>query len=606
MKHLLTLLVIIFWSCSATFAQFTLTMEDHYPSIGDEVYYTNHINAADTLDMIDGGAGLVWDFSGMEGGEQLSYHYEEPELGVIPEDFPNADWVEIGLGYANGSYSAGESYYSEGAQGVSIVGQYIEGYGKVDFSSPRLIFPFPMDYGEIVTDPWEAVAYNDATGDEDQRVGESEIEFDGYGTLILPHITLNDVVRLRQVSEQEIDLGGMEVTFRDTVVLWFSNDYNHYVASYTKGGYVDFPGPEIVSVHYIRDSDDIIRIPQLAFEASTDSACAGDCVTFHNLTTDTIVTNADDVSWNWSFPGGTPNTSNVENPVEVCYQEPGIYDVTLEVEIDTSSFSMTYSNFVTILDSCGPIADFNYTPIICLGQCYEFENLSSNATDFFWVFEGSENMVSEEFSPSEVCYLDDTGTFDVTLTVTNENGSSTSMTQQITVVSPPNLNAGPDQTVTQGTPTVLSAFAGSGTGQYIWQPFENVNCFSCPTTYTVPMNETTDFVVYYEESGGCQTSDTVTVFVEESYAFGIPNSFSPNGDGINDELYVRGSNISKLNLVIYNRYGQEVFQTNDQRVGWDGTKGDRELNSGVFGYHLEVFHADGSRNTVKGDVSLVR
>src|SRR5690606_32244744 len=141
----------------------------------------------------------------------------------------NADWVEIGLGYAGGSYSPGEAYYSSGAQGVNVLGQYIEGYGIVDFTSPRLIFPFPMEFGDVVTDSWEAIGHNEVTGTDDQRTGDSELEYDGYGTLILPHITLNDVVRVRQVSEQELDLGGITATFRDTIILWFSEDYNHYV-----------------------------------------------------------------------------------------------------------------------------------------------------------------------------------------------------------------------------------------------------------------------------------------------------------------------------------------------------------------------------------------
>lgn len=605
MKYLPAFIVLFCFSLGNVNAQFTLTVDDHIPSIGDEVHYTNHINSDDTLDVMTGGPGQMWDFSGMEGGVQLTYQYAASASGVFPDDYPNADYVEIGLGYANGGYTAAESYYTEGAQGVSQVGSFITGYGKVDYSPPRLVFPFPMDYGDVASNSWEAIGYNWETGTEDERIGDTEYEYDGYGTLMLPHITLNDVVRLRQTSEQVIDLNGFEVTFRDTIFLWFSNDYNHYVASYIKAGYVDLGG-ESVSIHYIRDEDEIIHFPTLAIEASIDTACAGDCFTFNNLTEDTIIDNATDVSWNWSFPGGSPDTANVENPGEVCYQTPGTYDVILEVEIDTLSFSQTFPNFVTVLDSCGPVANFNYTPIVCLGQCYDFESTSINATQFFWTFEGAANPISEEEHPTEICYLDETGIFNVTLTVMNENGSSTSITQQVSVVNPSNLNAGSDQTITQGNATVLSAFAGSGTGDFIWQPFELVNCFSCATTNTTPLQETTTFVVYYEESGGCQVSDTVTVFVEESLGFGIPNSFSPNDDGTNDVLYVRGNNITRMHLMLFNRYGEKVFETKDQLEGWDGTINGRQLDAGVFGYHLEVFQSDGSRNMVKGDVTLVR
>jgi len=604
MKHLLTLLLL--FSGSALIAQYTLTVEDHTPSIGDEVYYTNHINVQDSLDVMDGGPDQVWDFSVMEGGTQLANQFAENSSGVFPDDYPNADFVEIGYGYANGGFTAAEGYYTFVPQGVAQVGAFITGYGKVDYSPPRLLYPFPMDYGGVTSSSWGAIGYNWATGTEDQRVGETDYEYDGYGTLILPHITLEDVARICLTSEQVINLDGFEVTFRDTIFMWFSNDYIHYVASYTKGGYVEVPGGDIISVQYIRDTDEIIYFPKLDFEASADSACAGDCFTFTNLTDDTLVTNANEVTWTWSFPGGSPASSNLENPGQICYQTPGVYDVILEVQLDTLSFSHTITNAVTIIEGCGPIANFQYTPIVCLGQCYDFVNTSSNATDFFWTFEGAANPISEEFSPTEICYLDQTGTFNVTLTVVNQNGSSTSITQQITVVNPPAVNAGPDQTIIQGQTTSISAAAGNGTGNYIWQPFEDVSCFSCPTTTTYPLNETTTFVVYYEQSGGCQSSDTVRVFVEESFGFGVPGSFSPNGDGINDVLYVRGNNITKMTFVIYNRYGEEVFSTNNQKVGWDGTKNGRELNAGVFGYFLEVFQTDGSRNVLTGDVTMVR
>jgi len=604
MKHLLTILLL--FSGSALIAQYTLTVEDHTPSIGDVVNYTNHINTADTLDVMAGGPDQVWDFSNMEGGVQLTYQYEVTSSGVFPDDYPNANYVEIGLGYANGGYSAGENYYNLGGQGVFQVGAFIAGYGKVDFAPARLVFPFPMDYGDVSSNSWEAIGYNWQSGQEDTRDGETEYEYDGYGTLLLPHITLDDVVRLKQTTEQDIDIGGVVLTYRDTVFMWFSNDYNHYVASYVKGGYVGLAGGDLTSVQYIRDLNDVIYFPKLDFEVSADSACAGDCFTFTNLTDDTLVTNANEVTWTWSFPGGSPASSNLENPGQICYQTPGVYDVILEVQLDTLSFSHTITNAVTIVEGCGPVANFQYTPIVCLGQCYDFVNTSSNATDFFWTFEGAANPISEEFSPTEICYLDQTGTFNVTLTVANQNGSSTSITQQITVVNPPAVNAGPDQTIIQGQTTSISAAAGNGTGNYIWQPFEDVSCFSCPTTTTYPLNETTTFVVYYEQSGGCLSSDTVTVFVEESFGFGVPGSFSPNGDGINDVLYVRGNNITKMNFVIYNRYGEEVFSTNNQKVGWDGTKNGRELNVGVFGYFLEVYQTDGSRNVLTGDVTMVR
>lgn len=341
-------------------------------------------------------------------------------------------------------------------------------------------------------------------------------------------------------------------------------------------------------------------LPEISIEASEDRICVGDCISF------THASEEPSTNWQWTFPGAENINSFQESPNEICYTSPGVFDVTLQTDVGNVSVDSTFSQVVHVIDSCGPVANFDFTPIVCLGQCYSFENTSTGGSDYFWVFEGAENPLSEEKSPTEICYLSETGEFSVTLTVTDEFGSSTSLTQQVVVVNPLNLDAGPDRTINQGTATVLSATGGSGTGEFIWQPYEDVVCFSCPSTNTVPVSETTTFVVYYEESGGCLVSDTVTIFVEESFAFGIPNSFSPNDDGVNDLLYVRGSNITDLNLVIYNRYGQKVFQTTSQNDGWDGTQNGRELDAGVFGYSLEINQTDVGRTLVKGEVNLVR
>lgn len=86
---------------------------------------------------------------------------------------------------------------------------------------------------------------------------------------------------------------------------------------------------------------------------------------------------------------------------------------------------------------------------------------------------------------------------------------------------------------------------------------------------------------------------------------GIPNVFSPNGDNNNDVLFVLGS-IDKLEFHIYNRWGQEVFQTNDRSQGWDGTFMGQACNAGVFAYRVSGIMPDGLRVEKKGNITLVR
>ena len=68
----------------------------------------------------------------------------------------------------------------------------------------------------------------------------------------------------------------------------------------------------------------------------------------------------------------------------------------------------------------------------------------------------------------------------------------------------------------------------------------------------------------------------------------IPNAFTPNGDNENDVLFVRGRNVEKMYLKIYDRWGELVFETDKQSVGWDGKFKGELVDPAVFVYHLEV------------------
>ncbi len=86
----------------------------------------------------------------------------------------------------------------------------------------------------------------------------------------------------------------------------------------------------------------------------------------------------------------------------------------------------------------------------------------------------------------------------------------------------------------------------------------------------------------------------------------LPNAFSPNDDGENDVLFIRGNFILDVELRIYNRWGQEVFFTNDQNMGWDGTFNGEQLTPDVFGYYLSVGCPGDKRYQTQGNITLFR
>lgn len=86
----------------------------------------------------------------------------------------------------------------------------------------------------------------------------------------------------------------------------------------------------------------------------------------------------------------------------------------------------------------------------------------------------------------------------------------------------------------------------------------------------------------------------------------LPNTFTPNGDGINDELKLHGNYIDAMDLKIYDRWGELIFESQDQSKGWDGVVKNNEVWSDVFVYQLYVKCADGQEYRTKGDITLIK
>jgi len=112
-----------------------------------------------------------------------------------------------------------------------------------------------------------------------------------------------------------------------------------------------------------------------------------------------------------------------------------------------------------------------------------------------------------------------------------------------------------------------------------------------------------------ENKLGCTDTYCQELTIEENElgeSIGIPTAFSPNGDGNNDMLYVKGKGILNFNFQIFNRWGEKVFETTDQNIGWDGSFRGQPENPGVFTYILEYEFNSGESNSYNGNITLVK
>lgn len=143
---------------------------------------------------------------------------------------------------------------------------------------------------------------------------------------------------------------------------------------------------------------------------------------------------------------------------------------------------------------------------------------------------------------------------------------------------------------------------------YNWSPGTSLNDSTISNPVATPSVTTTYLVTVSD--GICTRSDSVTVIVhelicEEPDIF-VPSGFSPNGDGVNDVLYVRGKHITELVFKVFDRWGEKVFETTDLDIGWDGFYKGKLVEPAVFVYYLDAKCVDGQDFFKKGNVSVLR
>ncbi len=122
--------------------------------------------------------------------------------------------------------------------------------------------------------------------------------------------------------------------------------------------------------------------------------------------------------------------------------------------------------------------------------------------------------------------------------------------------------------------------------------------------YTTAGNYTITLAV--ENNFGCTDNATDLLCIIPDVPIFIPDIFSPNGDGNNDVLYVRGVGFTKMEFYIYNRWGEEVFFSNNVERGWDGQLRGKPALSGTYYYTFNAGLGNGIKQDLHGEIALIR
>ena len=308
------------------------------------------------------------------------------------------------------------------------------------------------------------------------------------------------------------------------------------------------------------------------------------------------------VSWLWYFDDG--DSSIVQNPTHL-YDTTGTYNV----QLITSTIHGCKDTAVVLVDFVGsnPVV-INPNSTICNGNSSQLN--ASGGFSYSW---SPPTGLSNPNIPNPIATPDSTTTYTVTVTSVNSLGDTCvqALSTTVFVINPSTLvltATVDDDTLDQGQSTTIHAITDT-TLQVTWTPsvgLSNSNSFNPIAT----PESTTTYTVTISNSAGCVVSATVTIYVismkcNTADVF-VPNTFTPNGDGQNDVLFVRGNELTELYFAVYNRWGEMVFETTDITKGWDGIFKGMQVDPAVFAWYLKAKCYSGNELEKKGNVTLIR
>lgn len=288
--------------------------------------------------------------------------------------------------------------------------------------------------------------------------------------------------------------------------------------------------------------------------------------------------------------------------------------VTTSYTITGTSLGCIDDETITVTVYPNPVVDFSASDTVgCQPLCVDFTNNSTissgNIAGYFWTLGDGTTSTATTLSH---CY-NDTGIYTVELTATSDNNCVTKLTKQgyITVNPLPvaNFNFTPE-TASILDPTIQFTEQSNGATEWYWYFGDGDSINNLITTpehvYPTTQHGTYTARLLVVNQFGCTDETTHDVVITPVVTLYIPNAFSPNSNRINDNFYAYGEGITEFEMVVFNRWGEYLFRSQDLNVGWDGTFNGVEVPNDVYVYVVNYVGVDDSNGTKRGMVTVVK
>lgn len=350
----------------------------------------------------------------------------------------------------------------------------------------------------------------------------------------------------------------------------------------------------------------------LALSFGKVGACNALDYQFNNLSTTLPVRPFTNTSFIWDFGDGSPQVIAGLNSIPHTFPAVGSYHVKLMLN-DTA-----YCNNPEILDTIVSVAAnvearFETPTAVCAPYTAVFTNTSIGGQTFQWDFgdpaSGADN-TSTLANPTH--FYANPGTYTIRMTANDPNtcNKTDDTTFTLTVSDRPKANFSyTPVTPVENTPNIFTNLSSANAVSFKWL-FGDGDSLVTTSRSNVEhqYNSTNKFIVLLiaYNSVGCPDTARQEVTTLVVPALDVPNAFTPNSNDVNSIVMVRGFGIAKMRFIIWNRWGQKVFETASRFEGWNGRVKGVVQPMDVYAYTLDVEFFDGTKTTRKGDITLIR
>ena len=345
----------------------------------------------------------------------------------------------------------------------------------------------------------------------------------------------------------------------------------------------------------------------LALDAFKLPPCEDFRYRFDNLSVAPATLPFNATSFTWDFGDGSPRVVAGTQSVFHNYAGPGLFTVKLILN-DPAYCNAPDSIEFPLSVARNVVAEFETPPSGCAPYTAEFNNTTDAGQTYSWDF--GDGTTSTDFEPTHLYTTP--GTYHIIMIATNPNTCNGADTAEFDIqvfdLPVPGFSFSPDPPI-ENTPTTFTNTSSPDAVRFKWVFGDGdslITTSRAPVQHQYNATGTFNACLTAYNAADCDSTICMPVTALIVSVVDVPSAFTPNSGDINSVVMVQGFGIAKMQFIIWNRWGQKVFETNNRFQGWDGKVKGVVQPMDVYAYTLNIEFSDGTKAMRKGDITLIR